>query len=937
MSFLSRFFKPQAPLTVEQKIEALSHKAATEIDATANDTAAEDALRVAAIGKLDFGATLKHLALTGQGQIQTAARKRIGALLDSGGLKLEQLKTQLGDQQKLIELCGYSNQIGPELVESLSDESALLSIAENGSTSHMRQAAAQKVESRKALENLQKVAKNRDKSVYKITKQKLEKFKEEKARLAKLTEEVRAVCHQAEQLFKRNIDDIFHARKAQIEDAWAQVSSNASSEEQQRYAEAMQKCQAKLDEIAAMEKAKAEQEEAERAAKKELLEALEWTQKFIADLYSAQQFDDKEDTLNRVLAVQNEALKDAEIRGLNVAKEKGFAQKLKTTVEQLLIELKNTGPVEELIKELKESKEYTGQKVKKSIQSLTRYAQHLKDIETPAIVKEANEAVDQWTKQAKEKSERLQETIKESSELIRRGQWSVSKGLVGRSRAILRDLDEKLEHIDELPNHLQNKYEDLKASIEKLGDWHEFAVTPKKEALIKEVQSLENSELHPKDLATKVQNLQDRWKELSRGGQNQDEDLWRQFQEAAQKAYEPCKAYFEEQSKQRDDNADKRRQLIEQLKQYQSEYDWDNANWKEVEKTLRVSREAWQSYWPVPRKDIKSLQSEFDGIMDNLYSNLHGFYERNRVKKAAIVEQAESLAAKEDTQEAIEQAKQLQSQWKNIGQCKRKDDQALWKRFRAACDGIFERRDLENEAQKEEREKSKAEAEAIIDKIEAMLSLRGEAFFTAKSELDSLSESFQNLGELPRDSAKAIFQRYHKALENIQSKTEYERRQANFSVWRELMKLASALNEFELNNDKDDNSKQAMEEAMSSVTKWPSGTHEIIEQRFTQSLTEPPQAKEEKANALRLLCIRSEIATDKASPESDKQLRMEYQVAQLQQGLGQAESQNPMTDLIAEWLAVDHVDLEQYQQYEHRFLNIWSLEEQESELEASTS
>jgi len=83
-------------------------------------------------------------------------------------------------------------------------------------------------------------------------------------------------------------------------------------------------------------------------------------------------------------------------------------------------------------------------------------------------------------------------------------------------------------------------------------------VLPKKEALVEEMEALANSTLHPKELAEKIKTMQAEWKTLSKGGENKDSDLWERLQKAADIAFEPCRAYFDEQDKQREENAEKR-------------------------------------------------------------------------------------------------------------------------------------------------------------------------------------------------------------------------------------------------------------------------------------------------------------------------------------------------------------------------------------------
>ncbi|MFX9061669.1 hypothetical protein ABTN34_17815, partial [Acinetobacter baumannii] len=86
-----------------------------------------------------------------------------------------------------------------------------------------------------------------------------------------------------------------------------------------------------------------------------------------------------------------------------------------------------------------------------------------------------------------------------------------------------------------------------------LKDWKNFTVAPKRVELMEEMESLVGSSLEPQALANRIRSLQEEWRTLSRGaGENLEAD-WQRFQAAAHQAYEPCRVYFEEQSRGREE------------------------------------------------------------------------------------------------------------------------------------------------------------------------------------------------------------------------------------------------------------------------------------------------------------------------------------------------------------------------------------------------
>ncbi len=931
MSLLSRLFKSKQPETLEQKLAALNQCSQEQLAHHALNGELEQ-IRLAAVRKLEFGDALVRLATqqdTSQ-SLQSNARKRIGELLDSNALSVSQLSQRVSDQTTLLALCGYSSQAGIALLEQITNENLLLEIATGGSTTQLRQAAANKLESRMILEQLAKQAMNKDKAVYKIVRTKLEVFKEEKQKEAQMAAEVNAICGQAEQLAKRNVDDIFEVRKKQIENTWHTFAEKASKEAHHRYQQAMEKCQQKLNEILEQEKLREAMKSAEREAKKEVHKAVTGFQQLIDKMYNYNQssHDELQNELQERERETENALADAQDKGLDVKRERQYLQELRNAAHNLAQQIQQHGSLEQLTDKLRGASEEQGQKIKSAIEKMVAQARAIKDAPTPEVVTRSRQAVEEWSTKVQSKAEEAKQSVRDTAELIRKGNWAVSQGYVGRARAIYHELEGKIGQLDHLPTHISQKFEDLKLSIQKLGDWHEFAVNPKKEELVRQMQALENSSLQPKDLADKIHALQESWKELCRGGQNQDEALWQEFHTAAQKAYEPCKRHFDEQNQIREHNAGLRRTLMEQLTEYLHAYDWENANWKEVEKTLKVSRDAWISYWPVPRKDTKELQKSFDQLMDQLYDKLHQEYERNRQKKLAIVNQAKGLVDTNDTASAIDTAKKLQAQWQNIGQCKRKDDQALWQEFRAACDAVFAKRNQESEALKEERQTAQQNAENIIQQLEEILAKTGDEFFANKARAETLQQEFQAIGELPRDSARSIFGRLQELAEAIQTKAGTERKAQVARSWQEVFAIANQVRRYEngLVNATQTVSLAEVQDLMAKATfKWPHDTKDILDQRLHDASSLTAQHQAEAEQKLRILCIRAEILTGRPTPESDKTLRMQYQVETLKQNFGQVQEANDqaMVELFGEWLAVPAASDVCALSLQERFLSCW--------------
>lgn len=927
MSIFSKLFKFAQPPTLEQRIADLTHLDTQQlVDVLTADE--PEKLKLEAIKHIGYSSGLIDVACNRGNQpphVAQAARKRIGEFLDEGKIDLNQISGDVQDQQILVEICGFSSQAGDKLVETISDPALLLDIAQNGTTTHIRQAAAQKIEDKNDLDALYSHAKGKDKSVYRIVKLKLDAFKQEKRKIEQFQEELASFCHQAEQLSKHKVDDIFHARLAQLHSNWGGLSQHSTPELQNRFDQAIDQCQQKIRDIEEREQQERDRQEADREAKKDVYNLIDRFTTLILQAYSSSDVDGLKQELESLLQQKDSIFGGAESRGLNCGKEKATFDKLLHELQALIHAIEAHGPFVELVQPLKENLEEASAEQIKVVKEYLRHFQKRSDT-APEIVSLARELVNSWHENKKRGEQQRMEANKSLNDLLRRGQWAINNGHVGRARAILRDAQELVETATDLSAPLRNKFDDYLQSVNKLGDWHDFAVTPKKQALVEEMQSLKGGPLTPPELADKIQSLQTKWKELCRGGQNQDEELWQTFHAASQEAYEPCKQYFEQQNQFREENASKRRTLIQQLNEYLNGYDWESANWPEVENTLKIAREGWQSYWPIPRQDIKVLQGQFDSVMDALHGKLNQEHEKNRVKKQALVERAGTLDKKE-TQEAVEEVKNLQRQWRDAGRCKRKDDHLLWKQFREHCDAVFERRQEENDQVRSERSGNLEKAQTVLSKLKAITECDEESFFSEKANVDSLSEEFNQLGELPKEHVRDIKSQYHKALEAIEHRAANLREKQALSNWHAILKIADQIRQVEQQEASQQGDLGSLESIINEHDKWPGNAQKIIQQRLHQlASSEPLPSSEEAAAELRTLCIKAEIAEDKESPAEDKALRMEYQVSQLQKSFQQsAADRHHRESLLEEWIAVRAAPDSEYQTLLDRFSNTLGL------------
>ncbi|HMW72022.1 MAG TPA: DUF349 domain-containing protein, partial [Cellvibrionaceae bacterium] len=689
-----------------------------------------------------------------------------------------------------------------------------------------------------------------------------------------------------------------------------------------RYENAKALCQEKIASRAEVIAKEEEKIALEQQARQFVDAAVNDMQNLLAKLYTATHMDElKAMDVPKKIQELTQAISLA-ARNIHAAEQVKLFNDYKERAHNLFNKLSESGPVVQVLNQLQEAgNSETAHNLKRHVQAILQEAKDFQHEQVTPWLIETKQQFNAWLDTQKDKEDQARQLVKDLADLTRKGVWAAEQGMVRKARGIYKDVQEKVQQAaEELPANITGKLQDFEHLMQKLGDWHEFAVTPKKEDLIKQMQALSESKLAPNDLASKIHELQDQWKELSRGGQQNDESLWEQFQAASVQAYTPCKEYFERQTQERESNSAKRTGLITQLQAYLEQYDWQNAVWKDVEKTLKLAREEWKTYWPVPRKLVKEQQAQFDALLDQLHGKIKTEYQANKNWKEKIIAEAAELKDAVDLAAAAEKVKQLQQQWKSIGRSWPKDDQTLWDDFRKHCDAVFEKRKQLYDEVNAQRDAVVEKAKDYLNQLKTWVESAPDAVASAKTHIDELKTQFEGLGELPRKAAAELTSQYHHYSEQIKQALQQARSFAQAKAWNDVFNLADLLRRHECNRLASDDScgdSPELEAAWAAINSWPAGTQDVLSQRKQLGLDALRQKSQDAENQLLLLCIRAEILSQKDTPEAFKAQRMAYQVEQLQLNFGKRDE--TMEALVLEWLATPAVADEAYQAAWQRF------------------
>jgi exonuclease SbcC len=948
MSVLSRLFgkKPQSETRATARtnkiasLDTLSPDALVGIALGDAKGDADDQLRLAAIQKLDDEKALLQIAFgPATTQMQRIAKQRLAALVDAGKLDFNQLTAEMADPLKLFAVMSYSQQSErlEQLLSSIDESEVLYKVASEGATVKLRQIAAEKITDRAQLQQLLKEAKGKDKTVYKIVKDKCDHFKEEEKTLAATQAVIDSVAQAIEQHSHRPFDFQFTAKFHLLQQQWSPLAPLAAEQIRQTTQQAIERCQAQINAI--------ETAQAEAVARKiELASADENRHKILQALNSlakqavlAEQLDDTHSSLAELTA-QWQSL-DAS-KPATVKEQKAFtglsemipvAQQQFERYGSLLAHISALVTLDSDDQQADEKPGiYRHLKQRLQVDSLFDEEDVL-----PQVVLDGRAAIEQWDKKRADKKAEHQHAQRQIGGLIRKAKEASNTGKLQQAAGLRRAIAEKIIQLNPIPAHLQSQLQQLDDILDKLQDWKDYAVLPKKHELIASMKALIGSAEHPEALAIKIKRLQDDWKSLSKGGglhkdgQEQDQELWEDFHQSAQIAYQPCRDYFAEQAAIRQRNLESCKALVEQLKTYEQNYTWESADWKAVEKVVRLAHQEWRDYSPTDRAATQPVLAEFEAVLARIDQRLNDERNKNTAVKQSLIQRARQLLEQDDTRMAIEDVKQLQAQWQQVGIMARAIDQKLWREFRGVCDAIFAKKHQQTVEFKEELETNLANAEKLIADLRHLAGLSGQALIDGRKQVEELQQAFNNLGHLPKARMNDVKADFAQAVEQFEKQVKQERNLAKQQIWLNLFAANDILRlcQLSLREARDQATQESLKtetlDKVAMVGQFPGGGMKALQQKLESDVAMDDLAG--NVVALRLLCIRAEILTGATTPAADQALRMDYQVKQLEQNFGQKpqDIRSEIDALVFEWLATGPVVTTEYSPLFERFYACW--------------
>ncbi|CDG82222.1 hypothetical protein GJA_1578 [Janthinobacterium agaricidamnosum NBRC 102515 = DSM 9628] len=314
----------------------------------------------------------------------------------------------------------------------------------------------------------------------------------------------------------------------------------------------------------------------------------------------------------------------------------------------------------------------------------------------------------------------------------------------------------------------------VRAEFKRLADWARWGGNVSREELVKAGEELPALALPMTELAKKVGSLRERWKSLDTLSGPAPKSLWERFDAACSVAYAPAALHFRQLADERHGNAAKAQELITETAALAVQ---ESSDWKQIAAATQRLRQAWSRLGTIDRKEKKRLDAEFSTALAALSAPLETQRQIETARREQLITEVGLLKPSE--RNTVDMLKVLQEKWQELAKAlplERRAEQALWQRFRAACDEVFaKRKESAHAADHERREHLHAKEAVCADLEAAVIPEQGDdksriAFIG--NLLRDARQAWGAVGPVPRASEAKIEQRYQAAVGHVQQQAD---------------------------------------------------------------------------------------------------------------------------------------------------------------------
>jgi len=262
---------------------------------------------------------------------------------------------------------------------------------------------------------------------------------------------------------------------------------------------------------------------------------------------------------------------------------------------------------------------------------------------------------------------------------------------------------------------------------------------------------------------------------------------------------------FKEQEQEKQENLQKKLDIIEKIKAMVTSPEEANKSYKE----FKALQDEWKEIKNVPAERANELWRNYQLYVEQFYDLLklnsearEYDFKKNLELKKKLCEAAEKLADEADVISAFHQLQKLHQEYRETGPVAKEQREEIWNRFKAASTVINKRHQQHFETLRAKEEENLEKKTALCEKVEAIAAEenKGSADWERHTkQIIDIQAEWKTIGFAPQKMNVKIFERFRSACDDFFSrKAEFFRTlkdtfKENADKKRALIEKAKAL------------------------------------------------------------------------------------------------------------------------------------------------
>ena len=262
---------------------------------------------------------------------------------------------------------------------------------------------------------------------------------------------------------------------------------------------------------------------------------------------------------------------------------------------------------------------------------------------------------------------------------------------------------------------------------------------------------------------------------------------------------------FKELEQEKQDNLQKKLNIIEKIKAMVTSPEEANKSYKE----FKALQDEWRDIKNVPAERANELWRNYQLYVEQFYDLLklniearEYDFKKNLEAKTHLCEAAEKLAEEDDVISAFHQLQKLHQEYRETGPVSKELREEIWNRFKAASTVVNKRFQQHYDNLRAKEEENLAKKTALCEKVEAIVAEENKSsadWERRTKEIIELQAEWKTIGFAPQKMNVKIFERFRAACDDFFGrKAEFfknlkEQFKVNADKKRALIEKAKAL------------------------------------------------------------------------------------------------------------------------------------------------